>query len=203
MDGRGLRSLGGALPPSELAGDIGAISLLPDAARQALWSALGPSLPNPLPSEAEAALDAFCKRYSVDPDHLGLVVRACRFVVRAATARGLSKELLIEDLRSLTEDAQVIAVVASGYEEGRRLLGERALKQALDVHGESLKSVDFRIDHIQGTRDVPTLDAFVAHLALEVGRGEERRTLSFQADLAAIGALRDVCDEIQRRARQR
>lgn len=198
-----LRCLGGEPPPPELAGDICAVSLLPEVARKELWAALGPSLPDPLPAEAEAELDAFCRRHTVDPDHLGVVLRACRFLVRAATGRGLSEPDLASDLRSLTRDEEVISLLASGYERARRSLSEQALKKALDLHGESLTGIDFRLDRIQGTRDVPKLDAIVAHLALELARGSETRNISFQADLATIGLLRDVCEEIQRRARQR
>lgn len=197
-----LQCLGGEPPPAELAGDISAVSMLSEAARDELWSALGPSLPDPLPVEAEAQLDAFCARHGVNPDHLGLVLRACRFLLRAAFARGMNEAQLQDDLRKLTRDEQVIAAIASGYERARRSLTEHALQRALDLHGDSLRGIDFRVDQIKSTRDAPHLDAFVANIALELGRGGDRRTVSFQADLAAVGALKDACEEIQRRARR-
>ena len=88
----------------------------------ALWSVLAPSLPDPLPDEAEQALDAFCSRYSVDSEHLGRVVRAARFVVRAAALRGLDERDLAADLAALTPDPDAVTTLVGGYPRARALL---------------------------------------------------------------------------------
>ena len=193
-----LRCLGGEPAPEELAGDVFSLSQLPAGARADLWSVLGPSMPDPLPSTAETALDAFCEKHAVDPDHLGRVVRAARFVVRAAALRGLDERALAADLAALTPDAEAVATLLAGYPRARTLLGEGALKRALDVYGDTLVGVDFRVDRLLGSGDSPWLDAPVALFSLELRTREGARPLRFQADLEGVRALRAACEAIER-----
>lgn len=195
-----LRCLGGEPAPPDLPGDIFAASQLPDAARGELWHALGPSLFDPLPPAAERVLDTFASTHKISPDHLGRVIRACRFVVRAAVQRGLSDQELATDLALLTPDAQVVAILLSGYEQAQVSLRGVALERALGLHGERLTGVDYRVDRLCGTRDAPRLDVLVAMFSLELRSADGAKQLRFQADLDAVRALRKACEAIERSA---
>jgi hypothetical protein len=193
-----LRCLGGELAPAELGGDLFAFSQLPEPARAALWSVLAPSLPAPLPDEAEQALDAFCSKYSVDSEHLGRVVRAARFVVRAAALRGLDEAELAADLATLTPDPEAVTTLVGGYPRARKLLGATALKRAMDAFGESLVDVEFRVDRVVGASEAPRLDAPVAFLSLGLRSRDGARSLKLQADLEGVRRLRAACEAIER-----
>ncbi|MBL8603715.1 MAG: hypothetical protein JNK72_17445 [Myxococcales bacterium] len=112
-----LHSLGGADAPSDLAADLTALGSLPASVADTLWEALAPSLDTPLDPALEGHLDAYVARHRCDGDTLARVLKAARFLVRAAARRGLSTARFEEDLSALVGDAggRLVTVLGAGY----------------------------------------------------------------------------------------
>src|SRR5688572_6304750 len=108
-----LACLGGAPAPPELAADLQALAELPEVARQSMWRALEPILPDPVPQSATALLESIAAELSVSPRELARVASAMRALYRFATKADLSPADLEADVRALSGDRadQIVPVV--------------------------------------------------------------------------------------------
>src|SRR6516165_10675432 len=97
-----LRCLGGEVAPPELAGDLRRVLDLPAEALGRFWHVLGPSLGEPLPREAGPLLDGYCRAHHLDAEGLAHAVKACRFLLREAARRDLSREDFAADVATLS-----------------------------------------------------------------------------------------------------
>src|ERR1700679_2929844 len=91
----------GKSTPRGLAADLRGLTRLPEAARAALWSVLGPCLAEPISTEAEAMLDAFCRTHRLRREDLGRPLKACRFLLREAARANVERTAFVRDLRAL------------------------------------------------------------------------------------------------------
>jgi len=195
-----IHALGGEAAPRELGTDLRRMKELPARAKQELWKALGPSLAQPVPVEAERALDDFCSRHELDEDLVAAIVRASRFLVREAAQRELDPKRLGDDVMTLSGDQEVRAILLAGYDKARRVLREEISKMALVPHGDTVEDVVWRLDRVLGTSDQADVDVLVAHLTLTVRRGAAVQQLPLQLDLAGVRALRLACEAVEQRA---
>lgn len=192
-----LRCLDGGCAPPEIAADLRLVSALPEPARRALWTALGPSLREPLVPAVEVQLDNFCRKHAVNDDDLARVLKACRFLVREAAKRDLPLSVFMEDVTALAgAESETSLVLASGYEKARALLRHDMLGEALRAQGTVLTGVHWRLDTIRTSSTGVRASADVALMTLEYLEGNKSGRLVLHLPLAEVEALKRVCEEI-------
>ncbi|WP_437519917.1 hypothetical protein WME79_25450 [Sorangium sp. So ce726] len=197
--GAELRCLGGAPPPPELAVDLRRLLELPEGARQRLWEALGPSLPEPVPAAVERLLDAFCRRHEVASDALARVLKACRFLIREASKVDLDRAALAADVAALApgQDAEEIqAVLLAGYDQARALVRREIVRGALLDHGKLLTGIDWRIDTIATANRGAKIAAPVVVLTLSYQEGDLRSRITLQATPETLSELQQLCAQL-------
>lgn len=194
-----LRCLDDGPAPAEIVTDLSLFAGLPEGARRAFWTALGPSLAEPLPRAVEAELDDFCGRHGAKGDTLARVLKACRFLVREASKRDLPLAAFAEDVAALAgADAEVRAVLAAGYEKARAIVRRELVQEALLAHGTVLTNIDWRIDVMRASSSGARLNVPVAHLALDYRDGDKPGRLVLQLPLATVEELKRACEAILR-----
>ncbi len=192
-----LRCLDGGGAPPEITADLRLVATLPQPARRALWTALGPSLREPLVPAVETQLDDFCRRHGVNDDDLARVLKACRFLVREAAKRDLPLPAFLEDVAALAgAESETALVLASGYEKARALLRRDMLGEALRAQGTVLTGIHWRLDTIRASSTGIRASADVALVTLEHLEGDKAGRLVLHLPLAEVEALKRVCEEI-------
>lgn len=187
---RALASFGAAGPPPELLDDVRALARLPEDARAAFWSALGPSLPEPIPKPVEALLDRFVARTGADGADLARALKACRFLVREASRRDLPLARFREDCEALLGgDAESVALLVAGFERGKAVVRRQLAEAAILQHGRLLVGVDWRVDTIRASKDAAGLGQPVVMLTLTYREGDRTERVTLQALPDALGEL--------------
>jgi hypothetical protein len=181
-----LKCLGGDPVPPSLASDLARIGALHPSARQAFWDALGPSLPEPVPPDVGAQLDAFCSAHSVTQDDLAPALKAVRFLVREAARRDISANDLEADLGSLVQDAAVRAVVVGVYERARGEVQRGLLLRSLADHGNVVTGMAWRVDTVEASHHglMKPTPIGVVTVVVQGGSAEHPMTLQITADHA-------------------
>jgi hypothetical protein len=176
-----LRCLRGKPTPPGLATDLRGLTRLPDAARAALWSVLGPCLAEPLGAEAEGKLDAFCRAHRLDRDALSRPVKACRFLLREAASGNVEREAFVQDLRVLSgRDDAIEQFFVAGYDVACQLVRQEILQGTLADHGKLLMGVDWRLDSVQASSRGSKMRIPVALLTLRYREGDQTRRITLQ-----------------------
>lgn len=197
-----LHCLDGAPAPAAIAGDLRLVATLPEAARARFWDALGPALAEPVPDSIETTLDTFSRAYDVHPNLLGRALKASRFLVREASARGLSTSKFEEDVivlcgGALSPESVVVApLLLSRYESARKSLMGTAYLEAVKDHGDVLQSIEWRIDAVLASSRGHGGESRVAFITLGYGDGETKKNLSLQVTLEKIEELRRACERM-------
>ncbi len=188
-----LACFSGAAAPSELFDDVCVLSRLPPAARASFWRALGPSLPEPIPASLEEHLDRFVLASGADGEELARALKACRFVVREASRRGLSRAQFEADCALLLpHDPDGARILAEGFEQGREVVRRELAEAAIVRHGKLLVGVDWRVDTIRSSKEASALGQAVVMLTLTYREGDRTERVTLQAlphSLAELGAL--------------
>jgi hypothetical protein len=198
-----LRCLDGASAPPAIATDLSILSTLPEVARRALWTALGPSLQEPLAPTLEAQLDDFCRRYRVNDDDLARVLKSCRFLVREGARRDLPLNVFLADVTALVgEEEEIHAVLGAGYERARALLRRDFLGDALRAQGTVLTGIHWRLDTLRASSSGLRASADVALMTLDYAEGERPGRLVLHLPLTEVEDLKRVCDEILENSRR-
>jgi hypothetical protein len=193
----GLRCLDGELAPPGIVADLSLFAALPPDARRALWTALGPSLSEPLPPAVEAQLDEFCRRYGANDAELARVLKACRFLVREAVKRDLPLTAFAEDVATLTgEESEIRAVLGAGYDKARVLLRRDMLGDALKAQGTVLTGIHWRLDTIRASSNGMRASANVALVTLEYLEGDKSGRLVLHLPLGKVEELKRALEEI-------
>lgn len=199
-----LLCLDGEKAPEAIVADLRLIAKLPDAARARFWDALGPALAEPVPDSIENILDTFSKAHDVHPSMLGRALKASRFLVREASARGLDRSRFEEDIvrlcgGPLSPEAAIVApVLLSRYEAARASLGTVAFREVLGDHGYVLRSVEWRLDSVVASSRGHTDNARIAVLTLGYGQGAEEKQLTLQLTVDKLEELRRACERMLR-----
>lgn len=171
------------------------MALLSPEALQRIWQVLRPSLPEPLTPETELLLDLFCRAYQIDPDELGHILKASRFLVRAAAILDLPASSLAEDLdRLCPDDPLVKEILLAGYEAAKVYVRRSIALAALADHGSLLTAVKWRVDVVQGTSGAPRLKLPVALLTLHYQEGPDPRRLTLQMLPDMVRELEAACE---------
>lgn len=194
-----LHCLDGGLAPPELAADLSRLQRLPAPAQGRFWDALGPSLREPMPRAVEERLEAFCQQLGADPDDLAPLLRACRFLLRAAAHLDLPRARFAEDLAALTDDAATREILLAGYEKATAVLRREILESTLAEHGQHLVGVDWRLDTINASQHGRSLASPVGVLTLRYRQGNREERLTLQALPDVLQQLQRACAELLRR----
>lgn len=201
-----LHCLGGEPAPPGMAADLGRLARLPERARERFWDALGPALADPLPAEAGAALDAFAQTHHVPDDDLARALKAGRFLVREACARGLDRARFEEDVVSLaggprSPEAVITApILLSHYDAAKAALRAAMVAQTVADHGPTLETIEWRVDAVLASSRGDALEARVAVLTLGYRQGDRVERLSLLLPPQKVEELRRACERMQVRA---
>jgi hypothetical protein len=199
-----LFSLGGQTAPPDIASDLRVLARLPEGARARFWDALGPALEEPLPASVEAMLDTFTRAYEIPEADLGRALKACRFLVREASTRGIDRAHFEEDLvrlcgGPLSPDAAVIApLLLSRYDAARSALRASIIEATVSDHGAVLESIEWRLDSIVASSRGDALDARLAVLTLDYRQGDRKERLTLHLSPGKLEELRRACEKMAR-----
>lgn len=199
-----LHCLGGEKAPDAIVADLRLVASLPEAARARFWEALGPALAEPVPDSIETTLDSFTRAYDVHPNVLGRALKASRFLVREAAARGLDAARFEEDIAhlcggSMTPEAVIIApLLLSRYDGARKSLGAVAFRETVADHGYSLRSLEWRIDSVLASSRGQTGGERIAWVTFGYGQGTEEKTLTLQLTPDKLEELHRACERMLR-----
>jgi hypothetical protein len=192
-----LHSLGGQEVPGSLLVDLRKVLDLPPAARASLWQALGPSLPEPMPPDAEGQLQTFCTSFAIPPEDLARVLRAQRFLLREATALDVPSDAFADDLTALfPADPAVKEVLAGGYERAKALIRNDILNGTLADHGKLMVGVDWKVESIGASNRGAHLGLPAAVLTLRYREGNEAGRITLQLLPEMVRELRKACEKI-------
>jgi hypothetical protein len=196
--------LDGENAPDAIAADLRLVARLPEAARARFWEALGPALAEPVPESVETTLDTFARAFDIPPNDLGRALKASRFLVREASARGLDRAKFEEDIVGLcggttSPEAAIIApILLSRYEAARSSLGAKAFRETVADHGYVLRSVEWRVDAVLASSRGNPGNAHIAVLTLGYGHGEKEEQLTLHVTPDKLEELRRACERMLR-----
>ncbi|MDI1480862.1 COMM domain-containing protein [Polyangium sp. y55x31] len=194
--------LGGKAAPEAIEADLKTLARLPERARARFWDALGPALPDPLPASAESALDTFARAFDVPRDDLARALKASRFLVREACARGLDRGRFEEDVvrlagGPLSPEAAVIApILLSRYDAARAALGVSAFRDTLTDHGAVVESIEWRVDAVLASSRGDTGAAKIAVLTLGYRDGDRKDRITLHLSPEKLEELRSACERM-------
>ncbi len=199
-----LHCLNGEQAPEAIADDLRLIAQLPDNARTQFWDALDPALAEPVPDFVETMLDTFSRKFDLNPNVLGRALKASRFLVREASARGLDRTRLEEDILRLCggpqspESAIVAPILLSRYDAVRAALGADAFRATVNDHGHVLRAIEWRVDSILASSRGDTGGGRVGILTLGYGSGPDERQLTLHLTPDKLEELRRACERMLR-----
>ena len=194
--------LGGSAAPPGIAADLCVLARLPERARARCWDALGPALPEPLPAPAERALESFARTLEIDGDDLGRALKACRFLVREASARGLDPARFEDDVVRLaggprSPEAAVIApILLSHYKAASSAVRSAFVAETMEDHGAVLESVEWRVDSVVSSSRGDALDARITLITLGYHEGARKERLTLRVPPDKLEELRRACERM-------
>ncbi|HVK67384.1 MAG TPA: COMM domain-containing protein [Polyangium sp.] len=194
--------LGGKPAPEAIVDDLKTLARLPERARARFWDALGPALPEPLPASVEATLDTFARAFEASPDDLARALKASRFLVREACARGLDRKRFEEDVvriagGPLSPEAAVIApILLSRYDAVRATLGAASFRDTLTDHGAVLESIEWRLDAVLASSRGDAGAAKIAVLTLGYRDGDQKDRITLHLSPEKLEELRRACERM-------
>jgi hypothetical protein len=195
-----LSMLEGKAAPEWLAGDLAALSELPQAAREELWQVLEPSIAEPMPKSAEALLGEFCARHRVPQATLSRVLRGLRFLYRAAAQTHAPKNKLEDDVRSLLGEGAALALSLVGRFHAPALAvvtGEIHTKTLL-AHGKVLTDFEWKVSKVSASTHGRALELPVVTLTLKYQEAGQSKSITLDAIPSTIAKLRDVLGALLR-----
>lgn len=196
--------LDGEKAPEAIVADLRLLATLPEAARARFWDALAPALAEPVPDSVESTFDAFARTHDVHPNVLGRALKASRFLVREASARGLDRSRFEEDIVRLcggavSPEAVIIApLLLSRYDAARASLANLAFRQTASDHGYVLRSVEWRLDSVLASSRGHAGGGRIAVLTLGYGQGQDEKHLTLQVTPDKLEELRRACERMLR-----
>ena len=192
-----LHALGGEAAPPQIVADLRVVLELPARAKEHFWEALGPCLKEPLPPEMEAHLTRFCEAFGVPDADLGNAIRACRFLLREASLRDLSRGAFADDVARLSGGSEELsALLLAGFEAAKKVVRGEVLAATLADHGKLVESIEWRTDMVSSSSRGDRIQIPVVWLTLGYREGERRDRISLQLTPEAVQSLRRVCERM-------
>jgi hypothetical protein len=193
-----LACLGGAPAPPELAADLQALAELPEVARQSMWRALEPILPDPVPQSATALLESIAAELSVSPRELARVASAMRALYRFATKADLSPADLEADVRALSGDRadRVVPVVMASAELARSRIQPELLQKSVAAHGKVLLDADWRLDIVTSSNLARGFKLPLVNLTLHYEENGKRSAVTLQVLPSVLRRLKETLGTI-------
>jgi hypothetical protein len=194
-----LHCLGGEPGPADLARHLGRLLDLPEGARREIWKALDPSLGDTIDEGADRALDAFCARHALTVDELGSVIKASRFLLRAAARANLTKAQLAEDVDALTGSSPVAReILLSGFDAAKARLRQAILRGTLEDHSKLVVDIGWQLEHIVASDRGERMDIALAALTFRYREGAEEKRVTLHLLPDAVQTLTAACQRLQR-----
>lgn len=188
-----LRCLSGRPCPDDVALHARSAAKLTRAAVEQLPTVLDACIVEPMSQPLATALTQFSLRHEIAEADLGRTLRACRFVVREASAADLDVTALAEDLALLFPDAKDLqGLVVARYEALKKKLRTTLFAAALAEHGAVLSDVAWRVDLIASTDEATRLMMPVAMVTLSYREHGTDRRLTLQVPRDVLAKLHDV-----------
>ncbi|EYF08878.1 Hypothetical protein CAP_2739 [Chondromyces apiculatus DSM 436] len=198
-----LHALGGEMAPPQIMADLRVVLELPARAKEHFWEALGPCLRDPLPPEMEAHLTRFCEAFGVPDADLGNAIRACRFLLREASLRDLSRGAFADDVARLSAGAagaagaeELSGLLLAGFEAAKKVVRGEVLAATLADHGKLVESIEWRTDMVSSSSRGDKIQIPVVWLTLGYREGERRDRISLQLTPEAVQSLKRVCERL-------
>lgn len=191
-----LHCLGGGAAPRDLAADLAALLQIPAEAREPLWDILGPSLADPVPPGMEGHVEEFCQAFGVRSAELARAVRACRFLLREAASRDVSRADFAADLTALAGSGAVAAIVLPRYEMAKARIRRELMGHTVADHGKLVESIDFRVDTTVSSSRAERLGGRVVTLTFGCRSREGREEMTIQLLPEAVEELLRVCQKV-------
>lgn len=190
-----LRALAGRPCPEDVVLHARSAVKLTPRAIEHLPDVLDASLTDAMSQPLAAALTQFSLRHEIAEADLGRTIRACRFLVREASAVDLAVEAFAEDFALLFPEPRGLASLVVGrYEALKRKIRAGLYAAALAEHGAVLSDVAWRVDLVAATSDATRLMMPVAMLTLTYEDGRDSRRLTLQVPGEVLRKLRDAAD---------
>jgi hypothetical protein len=191
-----LRCMRGAALPASIADDLALVKTLPELARRQLYRALGPCLPEPVPSGVQELLDKFCAELGVPRPELARALKGCRFLLRQAAKINLNAGEFAEDLIALGDTGELAESLLERYDAAMQALRLELTVGVLADHGKVVQRVSWRVDRIDVSDrgDGVGIPVVVLTLAYVEGGKNDRVTLQLGSD--AMRELRAMCDRL-------
>jgi hypothetical protein len=194
-----LRCLGGGLAPPELAGHLAKVLTLPEGARREIWRAIDCALGDVIDKDADRALDAFCARHGLRDEELSGVMKACRFLLRAAAQTNVTKEELGEDIDALTgSNALIREVVLAGFDGAKARVRQAILRGTLEDHSKLVVDIGWQLERIVASDRGERMDVGIAALTFRYREGGADKRITLHLLPESVKALALACQRLQR-----
>lgn len=190
-----LRSLSGRPCPEDVVLHARSAAKLTPRAVEHLPEVLDACITDAMSQPLAAALTQFSLRHEIAEADLGRTIRACRFLVREASAVDLGVEAFAEDFALLFPAPRELASLVVGrYEVLKKKIRSQLYATALAEHGAVLTDVAWRVDLVAATSDATRLMMPVAMLTMTYKDGGESRRMTLQVPGDVLLKLRDAAD---------
>jgi hypothetical protein len=194
-----LRCLAGRPCPGDVVVDARSATKLSQAAVEQLPAVLVPCVTEAMTPTLASTLSQFSLRHEVAEADLGRTIRACRFVVREASAVDLPVEALAEDLAILFPEAKELrALLVERYDALKKALRAQLFAAALAEHGTVLDGVAYRVDLVAATDGAARLMMPVAMLTLTYREHGTNKKLTLQVPREVLAKLHEVTGALAR-----
>ncbi|APR84292.1 Hypothetical protein A7982_09641 [Minicystis rosea] len=191
-----LHCLGGGVAPRDLAADLASLLHIPAQARDPLWEILGPSLADPVPAGMEGQVNEFCRAFDVDGGELARAVRACRFLLRGAASRDVSRADFATDLMALSGPGAIGAILLPRYEMAKSRIRREMMGHTIADHGKLVESIDYRVDTTVSSSRAERLGGRVVTLTFGCRARDGREEITIQLLPEAVEELLRVCQKV-------
>jgi hypothetical protein len=194
-----LHCLGEEAGPPELGAHLRRLRDLPEGALRELWRAIDATIGESVSKQAEQLLDAICTRHQVAPDHLGAVLKACRFLLLAAARSDASKGQFAEDLDALTDGhALTREVLLAGFDRAKAKIRQSILRATLEDHHKLVVDIGWQLERVVASDRGERLNVGLAALTFRYREGNEDKQITLHLLPDGVRTLAAACARLVR-----
>lgn len=193
-----LHTLDGAPAPDELAPSLMKVMDLEESLRQSFEKLVLPVLGQAPDDQVDTAITQLCKNNNLEIDSAGTAIKATRYFIRQAAALNVTPAQINDDLKSLGCPGELVTLINKIYELSLNDLRLEIAQATIVAHGNVLTGVEWRVDTLGASNRGRGINIPVAMITLHFRNGEETNRITLQALPDAVGALREVCENLLR-----